>query len=64
MRRIGEETALLSGFEPPPYRMGQVDGAPADYLNYHDPDSQRSALERVLSMEAGLLAGASGMAKN
>ena len=27
-RRIGEETALLSGFEAPPYRMGQVDGAP------------------------------------
>ena len=48
-RRIGEETALLSGFESPPYRMGQVDGAPVDYLNYNDMDSQRAALENVLS---------------
>jgi hypothetical protein len=48
-RRIGEETALLSGFESPPYRMGQVDGAPVDYLNYNDTDSQRIALEKILS---------------
>ena len=48
-RRIGEETALLSGFEAPPYRMGQVDGTPVDYLEYTDADSQRTALERVLS---------------
>lgn len=48
-RRIGEETALLSGFESPPYRMGQVDGAPVDYLDYTDADSQRTALEKVLS---------------
>lgn len=51
-RRIGEETALLSGFESPPYRMGQIDGAPVDYLNYDDPNSQRAALERVLSQMA------------
>jgi hypothetical protein len=48
-RRIGEETALLSGFESPPYRMGQMDGVPVDYQDYVDGDSQRSALERVLS---------------
>jgi hypothetical protein len=48
-RRIGEETALLSGFEAPPYRMGQVDGAPVDYLDYTDGESQVSALEKVLS---------------
>jgi superfamily I DNA/RNA helicase len=48
-RRIGEETALLAGFESPPYRMGQVDGAAVDYLEYLDADSQRTALERVLS---------------
>jgi muconolactone delta-isomerase len=48
-RRIAEETALLSGFQAPPYLMGQVDGAPVDYLNYTDIESQRSALERVLS---------------
>lgn len=51
-RRIGEETALLSGFDSPPYRMGQIDGAPVEYLNYDDSDSQRSALERVLSQMA------------
>jgi hypothetical protein len=48
-RRIGEETALLSGFESPPYRMGQVDGVPVDYLDYADADSQRTSLEKVLS---------------
>ena len=48
-RRIGEETALLSGFESPPYRMGQVDGVPVDYLDYVDADSQRTALDKVLS---------------
>ena len=48
-RRNGEETALLSGFKSPPYRMGQVDGAPVDYRYYSDAESQRSALEKVLS---------------
>jgi superfamily I DNA/RNA helicase len=47
-RRIAEETALLSGFETPPYRMGQVDGAAVDYLDYTDEESQRRALEEVL----------------
>ena len=48
-RRIGEETALLSGFDSPPYRMGQVDGTPVDYLEYTDATSQRDALQTVLS---------------
>jgi hypothetical protein len=52
-RRIGEETALLSGFEAPPYRMGQVDGLPVDYQEYADPQSQMIALEKVLSRLAG-----------
>lgn len=47
-RRIAQETALLSGFETPPYRMGQVDGAAVDYLDYTDEESQRRALEEVL----------------
>jgi Type III restriction enzyme, res subunit/UvrD-like helicase C-terminal domain/Nuclease-related domain len=47
--RIGEETALLSGFDAPSYRMGQVEGSPGDYLDYADADSQRSTLEKVLS---------------
>lgn len=59
-RRIGEETALLSGFDAPPYRMGQVDGTPVDYLDYTDAESQRSALEKVLSRfatESGIAPG-------
>jgi hypothetical protein len=48
-RRIAEETALLSGFDSPPYRMGQIDGAPVDYLDYVDMESQRAALEKTLS---------------
>lgn len=51
-RRIGEETALLSGFDAPPYRMGQVDGLPVDYQDYRDAQSQMSALEKVLSRPA------------
>lgn len=51
-RRIGEETALLSGFESPPYRMGQIDGAPVDYSYYDDGNSQRAALVKVLSLMA------------
>lgn len=57
-RRIGEETALLSGFDSPPYRMGQVDGTPVDYLEYTDADSQRNTLETALAR----LAGESGIA--
>lgn len=34
-RNIGEETALLSGFEAPPYRMGQIAGLPVDYSYYN-----------------------------
>ena len=62
-RRIGEETALLSGFDSPPYRMGQVDGSPVDYLDYTDADSQRNALEKVLSKiaaESGIVSGRRG----
>jgi superfamily I DNA/RNA helicase len=52
-RRIGEETALLSGFDSPPYRMGQVDGTPVDYLEYTDADSQSNMLETALARIAG-----------
>lgn len=51
-RRIGEETALLSGFDVPPYRMGQIDGASVDYVEYTEQSSQsdslRSVLQRIL----------------
>lgn len=56
-RRIGEETALLSGFDAPPYKMGQVDGVSVDYVEYTEPSSQsdllRAVLERILD-EPGL----------
>ncbi len=39
-RNIGEETALLSGFNSPPYRLGQVLGSPVDYRYYKSPESQ------------------------
>jgi hypothetical protein len=58
-RRIGEETALLSGFDAPPYRMGQVDGAPVDYLEYADTDAQTTHLHTALarlSSESGIAA--------
>lgn len=43
-RNIGEETALLSGFSSPPYRLGQVSGAPVDYHYYKSSDSQCALL--------------------
>jgi hypothetical protein len=39
-RNIGEETALLSGFTSPPYRMGQIAGLPVDYRYYQSAESQ------------------------
>jgi len=56
-RRIGEETALLSGFATPPYRMGEVEGWPVDYHEYHDTASQAAALRKILlqfTREAGI----------
>jgi hypothetical protein len=47
-RNIGEETALLSGFLSPPYRMGQVAGLPVDYRYYHSAESQKTTLSEVL----------------
>ena len=47
-RNIGEETALLSGFTSPPYRMGQVIGLPVDYHYYDSARGQRDALAETL----------------
>jgi hypothetical protein len=47
-RNIGEETALLSGFQSPPYRMGQVAGLPVDYHYYTSPSTQCVALAGTL----------------
>jgi Cdc6-like AAA superfamily ATPase len=53
-RNIGEETALLSGFISPPYRMGQVLGLPVDYRYYKTKNDQESLLYNTLK---GLLDG-------
>ena len=47
-RRIGEETALLSGFPSPPYRLGQVDGLPVDYRYWKTPDQQLESLTNLV----------------
>lgn len=47
-RNIAEETALLSGFEAPPYRMGTVTGMPVDYRYYARREDQCTHLVEVL----------------
>ncbi len=47
-RSIGEETALLSGFDVLPYKVGQVEGISVDYRYYVSPDAERSALCEVI----------------
>jgi len=47
-RSIGEETALLSGFESPPYRLAQVMGSPVDYRYYNSPESERKLIAETL----------------
>jgi hypothetical protein len=51
-RRIGEETALLSGFSSPPYKLGQVDGLAVDYRYWKDSNHQ---LEKLTEVIRGLL---------
>lgn len=48
-RRIGEETALLSGFSSPPYKLGQVDGLPVDYRYWKNSREQVHKLGEVVS---------------
>jgi hypothetical protein len=47
-RSIGEETALLSGFESLPYRLDDDDCLPVDYRYWRDLGHQRRRLEEVL----------------
>ena len=47
-RSIGEETALLSGFDSLPYRVGQIAGLAVDYRYYDSPANQRSAFAEVI----------------
>jgi len=47
-RRIGEETALLSGFTAPPYKLGQIDGLPVDYRYWRNREHQLEKLTDVV----------------
>jgi hypothetical protein len=47
-RRIGEETALLSGFASPPYKLGQVDGLPVDYRYWRNSKHQLDKLTKLI----------------
>ena len=52
--RIGEVTSLLSGFESPPYRLGQVEGVAVDERWFDSPETQCEEFTAALH---GLLAG-------
>lgn len=47
-RNIGEETALLSGFTSPPYKMEHILGTPVDYRYYDSTESQHIAISEVI----------------
>lgn len=47
-RNIGEETALMSGFDAPPYKMGQIAGLPVDYRYYNSDEDQCACLAEVI----------------
>jgi len=47
-RSIGEETALLSGFDSLPYRLDSEDCLPVDYRYWHDSAHQARRLDEIL----------------
>jgi superfamily I DNA/RNA helicase len=47
-RHIGDETALLAGYDSPPYRLGQVTGAAVDYHFYQRSEDQRELLVAII----------------
>jgi hypothetical protein len=48
-RPIGEETALLSGFERLPFLTSNVEGPPVDYCFFSDPVSEREQVRKTLT---------------
>jgi hypothetical protein len=46
---IGEETAVLSGFERLPYLCGKIEGPPVEYYFYDTDEDQLGHLENILS---------------
>ena len=49
-RQIGEETALLSGFELLPYRLANVDGLAVDYRYWKNRSEEADQLVKTISM--------------
>jgi hypothetical protein len=48
--QIGEETALLSGFDSLPYRLSNVDGLPVDYRFWRTQVDEIAQLEKAIGM--------------
>ncbi len=51
--QIGEETALLSGFDALPYRFNQADGLPVDYRYWKNRSEEADQLVRVIEKLTG-----------
>lgn len=47
-KNIGEETAAVSGFVKPPFRLTAIDGIPVDYQFYSDEVDQTVRIEKLL----------------
>ncbi|RNB83880.1 hypothetical protein EDM59_15280 [Brevibacillus nitrificans] len=47
-RIIGEQTAIISGFEKPPFLPGKIDGLPVEYFFFKDIDDEATKVENIL----------------
>lgn len=47
-KQIGEETALISGFEKPPFLLEHLEGIPVEYIFFSDEIDQKNLLETQL----------------
>ncbi len=47
-KQIGEETALISGFEKPPFLLEHLEGIPVEYIFFSDEKDQKNLLEAQL----------------
>jgi hypothetical protein len=47
-KHIGEDTALISGFDEPPFLPSNIKGVPVKYLYFEDEQSQRKILRNIL----------------
>jgi nuclease-like protein/UvrD-like helicase family protein len=47
---VGEETALMSGFDTPPFLPSQVEGVPVEYRFFPDGDGQRKTVCQIINV--------------